>query len=51
METSVEVNVSQQLGQESQIWDLIDVVIYDQRDHGIRVRVIPPVVGEQAAGT
>ncbi len=51
IETSVEMNVSQQLGQESQIWDLIDVVIYDHRDGGIRVRVIPPVEGEQDAGT
>jgi hypothetical protein len=50
IETSVEVNVSQQLGQESEIWDLIDVVIYDHRDGGIRVRVIPPVDGEQDAG-
>lgn len=51
IETSVEVNVSEQLGQESQIWDSIEHVIYDHRDGGIRVRVIPPVDGEQDAGT
>ena len=50
IETAVEVNVSRQLGQESQIWNLIDVVIYDHRDEGIRVRLIPPVDGERDAG-
>ena len=50
IETSVEVKVSAQLGRESQIWELIDVVVYYHRDGGIRVRVIPPVEGEQDAG-
>ncbi len=51
IENSVEGNISHRLEQESQIWDLIDVVIYDHRTGGIRVRLIPPVEGEQGAGT
>lgn len=50
IENSVEVTVSQRLGQESQIWDLLDVVIYDHRDGGVRVRVLPAVEGEHGAG-
>jgi hypothetical protein len=46
----VEVNVSQRLGQESQIWDLIDVVVYDHRDGRVRVRVLAPVESKQGAG-
>ena len=51
IETSVEVNVTEQLGRESQIWELIDVVVYYHRDGGIRVRVMPSVDGDNAALT
>ena len=51
IENSVEWNISHRVEQESQIWDLIDVVIYEHRTGGIRVRVIPSVEGEQSAGT
>jgi hypothetical protein len=50
IENSVEVNVSHRLGQESQIWDLPDVVIYDHRDGEVRVRVLAPAEGEHGAG-
>jgi len=45
IESSVEVNVSRRLNQESEILDLIDVVIYDHRDGGVRVRLLPTVEG------
>jgi site-specific DNA recombinase len=51
IETAVEGKVSRQLGQESQLWDSIELVTYDHRDEGIRVRLIPPVYGEQEHDT
>ncbi|MBM3812459.1 MAG: recombinase family protein [Acidimicrobiia bacterium] len=50
IENSIEANVSQQLGQRSPIWDLIEVVMWDYRDSSVRVRLLPPVEAEQAQG-
>lgn len=50
IENSIEANVSQQRGQRSPIWDLIEVVMWDYRDSSVRVRLLPPAEAEQPRG-
>jgi site-specific DNA recombinase len=52
IEDAVVRNISEQMGirsKESEVWDLIEIVIYDHRVAGIRVRVVLPVESEPDA--